>query len=237
MVRWLLGYFQSCCCVGPYWRFVKLLVWTCLLVDYVLVLVWSRLFWFGINLGSECTFLQAFVNVFFLFLYYFLNFILHPEVISFQKCWVARHKVSFVLFYDGPECTLYVDSVFGEFMLFHELLLRFSTLVVQILPHWFDVILVRVMHSLWGSVLLCGRGSEFLLSVFLWRKHYLLIGLKVLLLIKIHCLFIFYYISFTIFITFLHIFKHKGSHINKYWVFRKTLISDSFPKFLCNVSF
>ena len=41
------------------------------------------------------------------------------------------------------------------------------------------------------TVPLCGRCSEFLLAVFLRGDYYLVIGLEVLLLIKIHCEYIF----------------------------------------------
>lgn len=125
---------------------------------------------------------------------------------------MAWDKISFILLNKRLESTLNIDLVFRELMPLHKLLLGFPSFVVQILPYWFDIILVFVMHSFWGTVLMRGGSSEFLLSIFLRGQHDLVIGLKVFLLIKIHLFILFYFIRWLLYKFFVKIGR-KNNHL------------------------
>lgn len=172
--------------------FVQLLVRARFLVNYVLVLVRACLLRLRIYMRTECTLFEPLVDVLLLFFYDFLNFILHPEAVSLQESRMAGYQVSLIVFYDGLEGALDVNLMFGQLVFFHKFLLGFSALIVKILPDRFQMILGGLMSAIRGrAISLCRRRPEFFLPVFLWGQHYLVIGLKVLLLIKIHCVYIF----------------------------------------------
>ena len=182
----------SACRMGSYCWFVQFFVWTRFLVNHVLVLVRTCLLWTWVDMRTKCTLLEPLVDVLLLFFHYLLNFIFHPEVVSLKESWMARYKVSLIVFNDGLEGTLNINFMFGQFMFFHEFLLSFSSLIIKILPDRFQMILGGLVSALGGRpVPVCRWSSEFLLPVFLWGQYYLVIGLKVLLLIKIHCVYIF----------------------------------------------
>ena len=161
-------------------------------MNNVLILIGTCLFGSGINVRTEGALLESLVDVLLLFLYDFLNFILHPQIVSLKESRMARHKVSLIMFDDGLEGAFNVNFMFGQLMLFHKFLLGFSSFIIQILPHGFQMILGGLMNAFGGRPVPKPRwSSEFLLSVFLGGQYYLVIGLKVLLLIKIHCAYIF----------------------------------------------
>ncbi len=116
---------------------MKFLVGTCLFVDHVFVLVGSDLFGLGVDLWGEGTLFEPLVDIFLLFLDNFLYFILHPEVVSFQKSRMTGHKIPLIVFDDRLECTLDIDLMFGKLMFFHKVLLGFPALIVKILPDRF----------------------------------------------------------------------------------------------------
>ena len=167
----------------------------------VFIFVRTGLFWLWIDLRCECAFFEAFVDILFLFFDNFFYFIFHPNSISLQKSGMTGYEVPFILLDHRFEGTLNIYFVFGQLMFLHEFLLGFSSFIVQIFPNRFDIIFVWVVHSFGWTVLMRRRCSEFLLSVFFRGKHYLVIGLKVLLLIKIHFL-----LSF---INFIHLLALK----------------------------
>ncbi len=110
------------------------------------------------------------------------------------------NQVPFALFNDRFKCALYIYFMFGKLMLLHLLFLSLFSFIIQILPNWLDIISVCIIYSLKVLILMSRRCSEILLLIFLRGMHYLVIGLKVLLLIKIHLiyilfnfLFVFYY--------------------------------------------
>lgn len=70
-----------------------------------------------------------------------------------------------------------------------QILLVFEPFIVQIFPDRLYIISIRIINSFWWSVFMSWRCTEYLLLIFLRRLHYLMIGLKVLLLIKIHFLY------------------------------------------------
>ena len=141
---------------------------------------------------TEGALLESLVDILLLFLHDFLNFILHPQIVSLKESRMARYEVSLIRFNDGLEGALDVNFMFGQLMFFHQILLGFSPLIIQILPHGFQMILGGLVSTFRGRpVPVCRWSPEFLLLVFLGGQYYLVIGLKVLLLIKIHCVYIF----------------------------------------------
>lgn len=131
--------------------------------------------------------LQSFADLFLLFLDYFLNLILQPKIVSLQKGRMTRNKVSFVMLDDWFKSAFGVDFAFREFMLLHKLFLVFETLIIEILPDWFNLVIFNVFAFFGVSVFVSRRGTKILLSEDSFgRLDELLIGLEVLLLIKIH---------------------------------------------------
>ncbi len=175
---------------------MKLLIWTCLFMNLVLIFVCSCLLRLWVDLGNKCTLLKSFIYFLLFFFNNFLYFILHPKIISLQEGRMAWNQVPFTLFDDRFKCTLYIYFMFGKLMLFHQLLLRLFSFIIQIFPNWLDIISVCIIYSLDLLILMSRRSAKFLLLISLGRMHYLMIGLKVLLLIKIHFLYILFNFMF-----------------------------------------
>ncbi len=116
---------------------MQFLVGTCFLVNHVLVLVGPGLFGLGVDLWSKCALFEPLVDVFLLFLDDFLNFVLHPEVVSLQKSGMAGDKIPLIVLNDGLESTLDINFMFRKLMFFHKFLLSFPALIVKVLPNRF----------------------------------------------------------------------------------------------------
>jgi hypothetical protein len=76
---------------------------------------------------------------------------------------MAGYEVPLVLFDNGFEGALGVYFVFGKLMLLHKLFLIPHSVIVQILPHWLDVILICVDYFLGLLVLVGGRSAKIFL--------------------------------------------------------------------------
>ena len=89
----------SACCMGSYCWFMQLFVWTSFLVNHVLVLVRTCLFWAGVNVRTEGALLESLVDILLLFLHDFLNFILNKKItygfftlkLGFRRQNLSRH--------------------------------------------------------------------------------------------------------------------------------------------------
>lgn len=120
-------------------------------------------------------------------------------------------------------------------MLLFQILFVFESLIIQIFPDRLNVVSVRIINSFWWSVFMRWRSTKYFLLVFLRRMHYLVIGLKVLLLIKIHFLYnLFapfsfysckqYLYSFIRLICFYFIFIHKLYYSFCFYIFTFHLV-------------
>ena len=67
---------------------------------------------------TEGALLESLVDVLLLFLDNFLNFILHPQIVSLKESRMARYKVSLIMFDNGLEGAFNVNFMFGQLMHF-----------------------------------------------------------------------------------------------------------------------
>lgn len=153
----------------------------------ILIFISSYFFRFRIYVWCESTLFQTLVNLLLFLFHYFFYLVLHPNIVSLQKGTMTGYQISFILFNHRLKCTLYVNFMLGQFVSFHNLFLIFQTLTIQIFPYRFDHISLRISLFLFISIFMSWRRSICLLTVSsLWRRNNLMVGFKVLLLIKVH---------------------------------------------------
>jgi hypothetical protein len=90
---------------------------------------------FGIDPRSKGALSKICVNAVLLLLDLLFELLLVPHVDSVQKAGAAMDHITFVVTNDRLEGAFHIDFVFILVVLFYQILLRFASLVVQILPH------------------------------------------------------------------------------------------------------